>query len=153
MKNIRQRLLIAVMFLLCISAACSKSTNTAAESGNAAQKKEAAIKISAEDLMREWTKDRAAADAKYANRKLEISGTAVSVDNSGDQAEIRLSAGEGNIICLTEATDGTEKLSRLISDKRSPAPPKITVTGTYSTEQSGGNRIQIAPCEPPYTFQ
>jgi len=101
------------MFLLCITAACNKAGNSV-NGNNTNQTKEAAIKISAEYLMKEWKNDRAANDAKYAGRILEISGTAVSVDKSGDKAEIRLSGGDRDIACHTEATHGTEKLSDLI---------------------------------------
>lgn len=146
-------------FLLLIFAHAAAACGSGAD-GNANQTNQTktaaapAIKIEADDLMTEWQKDRAATETKYAGKRLEISGAAVGAGKSDDKAEIRLYTNAvGAVVCQTDSTAGTDKLSALINDKRVPSPPKITVTGTFAKASPNGNDIEIVPCEPPYPFQ
>ena len=144
-----------ILLLMIFTFALAACGSVSGDSNETNQTKTAApsIKIRAEELTEEWKANPAAADEKYADKKLEIQGETSFVEITGENAVIKLNSGEPKILCHIEATDGTDKLQKILADSRIPKPIKITVEGVYLKASADKSAIEIKPCEPPYLFQ
>lgn len=147
-------LMIAVLFCSIWSAACGiGGSNTKDDKTNQSKTSAPAIKISAEELTKEWKANPAATNEKYDGKNVEISGGTNNVEISGDSAVIQMDGDGAKIFCNVETTDGTDKLKKMLDDSRVPKPIKMTVKGVYQKGSADKSAVEIKPCEPPYLFQ
>lgn len=153
MKN-KQMKIILLLVALGLAAACGSGSSNA-NGGKTNQSKTAApaIRITAEELTKEWKTNPAATDEKYAGKNLEIDGGTSYVQISGDSAVIQMDGGDAKIFCNVEATAGTDKLQKMLGDSRIPKPIKMSVKGIYLKGSADKSAVEIKPCEPPYLFQ
>ncbi len=132
-------LIIAIAFIGIIAAAGGDSSEPSSSSGNEAQTTEAAIVVSADNLIRAYVNNAVSADAQYKEKMVTVSGTIYSIDDGyitiePDSDDLWLN----NIYAYYDSNE-IDKLGSLAKGDR------ITVTGECKGEGFMG--IEIKYCK------
>jgi hypothetical protein len=94
------------------------------------------ISITADQLTKEYTADEKAADAKYLNKAIEVSGTVIEVNNNQD----------GGIMLVLKSTDPTTCVQCTLRDKGAKVAPGQNVTVKGFCSGNGITGVTLTDC-------
>lgn len=119
---------VVIVFFIIVGSLGNNDTKTASTSASIDQPPVQAIKVSAETLMRDYTANEVAADAKYKDKLIEVSGVISSIGKdilNKPYVALQTSDVIFTVQCMFDPS-ASSKLVNLTKDK------SITVTGTMS---------------------